>query len=192
MNDLPEITCVHLRDTFGRFLNISTEFSDAEAGAPSSLPSGMQKVMEAQQQLPRALPTAPEGPRYEFRLFRALLSVELALEHLLRLRGQVVEDLVLRAPQEERPHRAHEDAARLVVELGRAALRAQALAQARSLQRPGIQELEERAELHIRRDRHHRISEQRIEPRSRVRTMASCVCEQRNRAARAARRHRCE
>ena len=76
-----------------------------------------------------------------------LSAVEAALEHLLGLRRQVVEDLVLRSSEEERTHRAHEDAARLVVELRRAPLRTQALPEARALERSGVQELEQAAEL---------------------------------------------
>ena len=40
----------------------------------SSLPSGLKEIMGTQQRRPRALPTPPDGTRYDFRLFRALLA----------------------------------------------------------------------------------------------------------------------
>ena len=56
---------------------------DAGAGAASGcrLPSGLQKIMDSQRLCPRVLLPAPEGARFDFRLFRALL-VNLERERL--------------------------------------------------------------------------------------------------------------
>ena len=68
--DLTELTVADLRDGIGRWLKVQV-MADTYA---SPLPSATDKLMQTQQLQSRALPTPPEGERYEFRLFRALLA----------------------------------------------------------------------------------------------------------------------
>ena len=71
-DDLPAMTAKDLRDHFGRFLKVHAVYAENEAGS-TSLPSGMERLMQTQRQQSRALPTPPPGGRFDFRLFRALL-----------------------------------------------------------------------------------------------------------------------
>jgi hypothetical protein len=68
--DLTELTVADLRDGIGRWLKVQV-MADTYA---SPLPSATDKLMQTQQLQSRALPTPPEGERYEFRLFRAILA----------------------------------------------------------------------------------------------------------------------
>jgi hypothetical protein len=74
-DDLSDITVATLYDHFGRFLKVFCDL-DCSGGAASAtpLPSGVNEIMETQRREPRALPASPDGARYDYRLFRALLS----------------------------------------------------------------------------------------------------------------------
>ena len=74
-SDLDDLTVAHLRDGLGCFLQIHAEPDAAGVGTPPAvLPSGLQKIVDTQQMYSRALPAVPDGPRFEHRLFRALVN----------------------------------------------------------------------------------------------------------------------
>ena len=70
-DDLPEYTVRDLRDSLGRFLKVQASWTAEDCSAPKSLHSALEHITRTQQQQQRALPTAPDGDRYDFRKSRS-------------------------------------------------------------------------------------------------------------------------
>ena len=71
--DLDETTVATLRDMFGCNIKVLATAEDSPA-TPGMLPNVLTRLMQTQAETPRALPPAPDGDRYDYRLLRALLS----------------------------------------------------------------------------------------------------------------------
>lgn len=71
-DELPRMTVGQLRSCFGGFLKVYVSSCADTEDAPTSLPSATRELMETQQRQQRALPTPPDGLRYDFRLQKTL------------------------------------------------------------------------------------------------------------------------